>query len=156
MASGYTAPIMRYRTFVAVGSLVACSLAAPEAHANGRFPVAGQLVFDPGDPSSMAVRVTFGVIVSRDSGKTWDWICEKAMRYGSIIEDPSIAITAGPGLLVGTQEGLARSGDGCDWKLAPVGAPVMDLVVRRDDPHGAIALVAEPSGVDDAGNALHV
>src|SRR4029077_13861790 len=118
--------------------------------------VAGQLVFDPANPSSMAVRATFGVIVSRDSGKTGSWISEKARGYGSHVEDPSIAITAGPGLLVGTQEGLARSADGCDWKFAPVGAPIMDLVVRRDDPHGAIALVAEPSGTDDSGTATHL
>ena len=104
----------------------------------------------------LAIRATFGVLVSRDSGKTWDWICEKAMGYGGSIEDPSIALTSGPGLLVGTQEGLATSADACSWTLFPsLGSPILDLVVKKDDSKAAIALVAVAGKVDDAGNATY-
>src|SRR4051812_12470265 len=147
---------MRCRSVAFWGPLFGCALMTTAASANGRFPAAGQLVFAPDDPSTLAIRATFGVLVSRDSGKTWDWICEKAMGYGGSVEDPSIALTSGPGLLVGTQEGLATSGDACSWTLFPaLGSPIMDLVVRKDDPKGAIALVSVAGKVDDAGNATY-
>ena len=63
-------------------------------------------------------------------------------------------LTSGPGLLVGTQEGLATSGDACSWTLFPsLGSPILDLVVKKDDSKAAIALVAVAGKVDDAGNA---
>jgi hypothetical protein len=52
-------------------------------------------------------------------------------------------------------EGLAVSPDrGCSWSTKIPGN-VVDLVVRRDDPHAALALTGAYDTTDDAGNLLY-
>ena len=56
------------------------------------------------DPSLLLLRTTFGMLVSHDAGKTWDWICESAAGYGGT-QDPSIAILSGGHFVAGIYEG---------------------------------------------------
>ena len=57
-------------------------------------------------------------------------------------------------ILAGIHEGLAISSDqGCTWG-AGLPDPVIDLVVRRNDPHTALALTATFAGIGDAGENL--
>src|ERR1700704_4495157 len=103
------------------------------ARGNGPFPAANQLVASQTDPDFLVLRTTFGILFSHDHGRTWDWICEKAVGYGGV-EDPSMGLTS-TGVLAGVFGGLAVSPDkGCSWGFAFT-QPVADVVVRYDDPH---------------------
>ena len=138
-----------------VGSLGSLSR---QARANGRFPAANQIVVAPSDPELLILRTTFGVLLSRDRGRTWDWICERAVG-NSPQEDPPLGITASGAILAGEIGGLALSFDtGCSWGLAPgdVGKKaIVDVVVRRDAPHTALALATKFRAATDAGDATY-
>jgi MYXO-CTERM domain-containing protein len=115
-----------------------------EAHANGRFPAAGQLVVHPKDESTIAVQTTYGFITTHDGGASWAWTCEEAAFYSGIL-DPPIAITESGALLAGVFDGLAVSPDGCSYGLVPGGLidkVVVDVSVERMDPRRAIAVTS--------------
>jgi photosystem II stability/assembly factor-like uncharacterized protein len=141
----------------AIAAAVATVLAAPSALANGRFPSANQLAIGPSAPQTLVLRTTFGLILSRDGGATWDWICERGTIEGGYggPEDPAIGVTASGTIISGLFEGLVVSLDtGCSWHLAPgavMGQPIVDDVVRPDDPHSALALTNVFAANDDAG-----
>ncbi|HKQ69431.1 MAG TPA: hypothetical protein VJT73_08835 [Polyangiaceae bacterium] len=104
----------------------------PAAYANGRFPNASQIVAEPGNPSHLVARSTLGILVSRDDGAHWSWICESAIAQKPLI-DPPIATTADGSILVATETGVFRGqGGGCAWARA-AGAvrdrEVVDLTV---------------------------
>jgi MYXO-CTERM domain-containing protein len=131
-------------------------LGAAPARANGRFPASNQIAFSPTDPDLIVLRATFGVLVSHDGGSTWTWLCEGALGIAaSVVQDPAVALTSTNALVAGLQTGLDVSSDtGCNWSYAS-GAlaqqAVFDVVVRRDDPHVALAGI---STLDpDAGQA---
>src|SRR5262245_46688717 len=82
-------------TRVALAGLVfiAAATRCSTAHANGRFPEAQTFESAPGtDGKTVFLRTTFGVLVSRDRGEHWRWICERALGYGGQW-DPAIAVT---------------------------------------------------------------
>lgn len=145
----------------ALGSAVAIATltCAPNALANGRFPAASQLVVGPNDPSLLAVRTTFGLLVSRDQGANFDWICETALGYSGV-QDPSVGITASGAFTIGTFGGLLVSPDtGCAWSFvggALTKIPVDDIVVRPDTPSTALALTRKHTGDDDAGAPVYL
>ncbi len=95
------------------------ALALPLASsANGRFPAAQFVTIGPGDRDDhLALRTTFGVIVSRDRGASWTWLCEEFFEYGTGTPwDPPVAwggADAGAPLFVGIPAGLTRTLDGC-------------------------------------------
>ena len=67
------------------------ALASGTASANGRYPNADMLIVDPGEPSHLVLRATFGTLVSRDGGQRWSWICEESIGYTG---DPALASRA--------------------------------------------------------------
>jgi hypothetical protein len=135
---------------IAVSALVA--LSPSSAFANGRMPGANQLVVDPNNEKRLVLRTTYGLTISVDGGATWEWICEAAMGYGEVIEDPPVALTADGTLLVGTSAGMriSRNG-GCDWTTpdGPIGiSPVTDVALARSDPSRGVAVITY---IDDGG-----
>jgi hypothetical protein len=116
-----------------VTSLVTLALVCSTgtARANGRFPQAQAIESVPGsDGSTLFLRATFGILVSRDAGKTWRWICERALGYeGSW--DPPIAVSRDGRLWVGLERGLVSTLDGCTIDTASelAGEQVKDLTV---------------------------
>ncbi|MBX3224338.1 MAG: hypothetical protein KF795_27735 [Labilithrix sp.] len=104
------------------------------ARANGRFPEAQLIESVPGDPSTVYLRATFGVLVSRDAGKSWRWICERALGYDGQW-DPPVTATRDGRLWVGLEDGLVSTRDGCELEAAPEldGHTVKDLTT---DPRG--------------------
>lgn len=114
----------------------AASLSTTEvAHANGRFPKAQVVATVPGsDGSTVFLRTTFGILVSRDGGKSFRWICERNLGYGGQW-DPPIAVTRDGRLWVGLEDGLAVTKDGCAASKVPelAGETVRDLTT---DPRG--------------------
>ena len=109
---------MRVNRAVFAFALGAALVASAPALAKGRFPAANQLVVTPGKPDALVLRTTFGVLFSNDAGKTWDWVCERAVGYGGVW-DPPIAAFANGTVIAGTIDGLAVSPDhGCAWGFA--------------------------------------
>jgi photosystem II stability/assembly factor-like uncharacterized protein len=132
--------------------VAAWALPPGTSRANGRFPAANMLVARPGDPSRLLVRATYGLLLSSDAGRTWDWLCERAVGYGGS-EDPSVVIAANGALLVGMFDGLARSTDGgCTWQRDPSEPRgVVDLTLRASVPDRVYAVTSLFSRVGDAG-----
>jgi hypothetical protein len=99
------------------------------ARANGRFPEAQSIeTAYGGDASTVFVRTTFGILVSHDTGKTWRWICERALGYEGQW-DPPITVTRDGLLWVGLEGGLVSTHDGCDLERSAEleGETVKDL-----------------------------
>lgn len=103
------------------------------AHANGRFPASNAVFFDPRDPRVIWVRATFGLLVTRDGGENWHWICEKAIGFSGQ-EDPTYVVTPKGTLVGGTFSGIAVSRDnGCNFAFAGPGTHIVsDLAMRPD------------------------
>ncbi len=121
------------RAKLAVLVVVTLALLYPPrvARANGRFPKAQVIRVVPGsDGKTIFLRATFGVIVSRDGGRTWGWECEQRMGFSSTW-DPPIAATRDGALWVGLPDGLRATGDGCAMQsvAALEGRTVLDLTV---------------------------
>jgi hypothetical protein len=142
------------RRLAAAATFLALVSGASTAAANGRIPAANQLVASPDFPSTLLLRTTFGLLVSRDAGQKWDWICESAMQYGGA-QDPSFGLTKNGTLLASTFEGLSVSSDGfCTFALqggALRRRVFADLTVRPDDRRQVLALASDYASTTDAG-----
>ncbi|MBL9022006.1 MAG: hypothetical protein JNL21_07380 [Myxococcales bacterium] len=123
--------------------------AASPASANGRFPSAEQLVVEPGNPSHLAVQVTYGFIQTRDAGATWHWTCEDAAGYGGVL-DPPIALLDQGVLIAGVFDGLVvSSSDGCTLGFVPgelEGRFFVDVSASKVDARRAIAVSSNGLG----------
>jgi len=122
------------------------------AYAHGRFPESYQLVQHPSDPDTMALVTTFALVVTRDGGATWRWIC-RDVTEAALTEDPRFTYLDDGALLGGTFDGLLRGTDAaCTW-----GFPDDDLTrqvvidVLRDpaDPSRAYALTSSGGEVNE-------
>lgn len=99
---------------------------AAVAAANGRAPVTNGVFLKPGDPSSLYVRTSFGLLISHDDGCSFRWVCEKAIGYGGEF-DPKYAIATDGTIFATTFTGLRVSRDnGCTWTTATSEKPPGD------------------------------
>ncbi|CAN5786665.1 hypothetical protein BH09MYX1_BH09MYX1_59110 [soil metagenome] len=141
-------------------SVVAVALSssiAATAHANGRIPEANQLTVNDADPDFLYLRVSFGVLLSHDRGKSFEWVCESAIGYTGTF-DPPIAIAEGRVLLAGTFDGLAISPNtGCTWvRTAPIDKRfVVDEATFPGSPKDVVAITNNFVRNDDAGVSLY-
>lgn len=86
--------------------------------ANGRAPITNGIHFRPGDPQSLYLATTFGLLISHDDGCTFHWICEQNIGYGGSF-DPKYAVTADGTIFATTFTGLRVSRDGgCSFTTA--------------------------------------
>lgn len=126
--------------------------AASEARANGRFPESNQIAFAENDPDLVLIRVTFGVLVSHDRGKTFDWVCETSIGYTGV-EDPMYTVTPSGRFIGSTFQGLTLTSDkACNWGIVGTPQPYIDLAANPKDLKNVIALSTVYKGQDDAGN----
>lgn len=97
-------------------ALVACiALAMPSAAlANGRPPNTATINFKPGDDNFAAAGTTFGLVVTRDGGASWQWICEDAIGYGGMY-DPDYVYAPDGTIFATTFGGLKANRDGCTF-----------------------------------------
>jgi hypothetical protein len=96
---------------------------ASDAAANGRPPATNGVTFHPADASALYIRSTFGLLVSKDDGCSFRWVCEKAIGYGGEF-DPKYAIATDGTIFATTFEGLRVSRDGgCSWVTATADQP---------------------------------
>ncbi len=126
--------------FCSATLVILASLAPRDARANGRFPASSAVVFSPVSDDHVLVRVTFGLLVTRDRGASWRWICERAIGFSGP-EDPTYVITKTGAIVAGLFDGLRATRDGgCTWEAVKTDAKVfVDVTERRD---GAIIALA--------------
>lgn len=141
------------------GGLVALALAltCPSAFANGRYPATNSFVFSPNDPDQWILRVTFGLLVSRDHGKSWDWVCERALGIVGD-EDPMYAVMPSGAILTSTLRGVAVTRDGmCTFPvLTALGARAfVDLTSRAAAANEVIVLASPRVGDAADGSPLY-
>jgi hypothetical protein len=110
------------------------------ASANGAFPSARQLKSEPGDPDHLVLVTTFGLLVTRDHGASWDWLCEAGALYRDV--EPLMAVLPGGRILLAVPDGIARSdAAGCQFELASeLDGLVTDLARIVTEPEGVIAV----------------
>ncbi|MFO0677385.1 MAG: hypothetical protein U0169_12695 [Polyangiaceae bacterium] len=133
---------------VVLGGSALVAVAMP-VRANGRFPAANQLVARPGDPSSMILRATYGMLFSRDAGVTWHWVCERAIGYNGA-EDPALGVFPDGRVTAGLFKGLAATTDqGCSWSFVKGGLEgqvVIDVAQWPGHPERGVALTSTYAG----------
>src|SRR3569623_109440 len=123
------------RRFALAGLLVA-ALAAP-VFANGRAPGTSTIHFQEGHEEYIAAGMTFGLLLSHDSGATWHWMCETAVGYGGLW-DPDYSYMNNGTLFATTFKGLTSNTDGCTFAPTSFG----DLFVSSDEGKGSSLLLA--------------
>ncbi len=126
------------------------------ASANGRFPTAQHVVVGSGAASSViALRTTFGVLLSRDAGRTFVWLCEEGMYFPlvpSLNFDPPVEINSAGAVVFGFENGIRHSVDACkaDDARATPGHVFADLTAT---PSGDVIFAIE--GAQGAANAVY-
>lgn len=135
---------------------------ASEAKANGRFPESNAIFFatassddgGTGDRDLVLLRSTFGLLVSRDRGKAWDWVCERSIGLAGV-EDPMYSVTPDGTVIASSFQGLAISRDrSCNYGFAGgdlQGRVFIDLASRPATPGTVVAFASSYDGQDDAG-----
>jgi hypothetical protein len=113
-------------------AVTAALLVPALALANGRAPVTNGVHFGPGDTQSLYVASTFGLLISRDDGCSFRWVCEENLGYGGTF-DPKYRIAADGAIFATTFSGLRVSRDGgCSFTTA-----------TADQPAGAAGRIAD-------------
>jgi hypothetical protein len=120
--------------------LCVLSTAPGVAHANGRFPAASQVVFDPGRPEHLLVSSTFGLLESFDAAKTFTWTCEGALGLSGE-SDAMFAITENGNKVAATYTGIWLGRAGCSYGSPPElsGQIVPDLTLDSASPNRVLA-----------------
>ncbi len=128
---------------LALGSLCVAGLSTA-AFANGRAPGTSTINFQQGMESHIAVGMTFGVVLSKDNGATWQWMCEDAVGYGGNY-DPDYAYTSTGALFATTFDGLKVNHDGCVFEpssLSPAPPKLKFFSVIAHGPDNAVYAAA--------------
>lgn len=153
-------PVFARLRAVAVAASLAASLVAfsERAAANGRFPATNAIVLAPRDPSTLVLRASYGVLVSHDAGKSWDWVCEQSLGFSGI-EDPPLAVTESGAIVGALFAGVTVSPDrGCSFSFAGgavSGRVVNDVVLARARPREVLAIASSYARRGDAGESLY-
>src|SRR5437773_12381563 len=127
---------------------MALLLMGGRALANGRYPAASLVVFDPVDSGHLVVSTTFGLLESRDGGKSFLWRCESSIGVADQ-QDLMVAITASGAMVTTRADGVATTSDGCSFFEPPELShkTIGDLALYRSQPH-ALAAFYNGSPVD--------
>ena len=119
-----------------------------EVLANGRPPQTSSITFRPGAETEIAAGMSFGLLLSKDSGATWRWMCEDALPYGGMYDPDYEYMTSGT-LFATTFDGLKVNRDGCvfgDTVLDPAGADIKFFsVIARGSDNTFYAAAADPT-----------
>ncbi len=100
-------------------------LTSSPAQANGRPPSTVSIATRP-NGRDILIATTFGVLLSKDDGCSFHWLCEQSIGFGGTF-DPKYAIGADGTIYATTFEGLRVSRDGgCTFATATEGVPAND------------------------------
>jgi hypothetical protein len=131
---------------IALAGLLVLGLAAT-ATANGRDPYTSTINFQRGNDQHIVAGMTFGVVVSKDGGTTWQWMCERAVGYGGQY-DPDYVYTTSGAVFATTFDGLKVMRDGCSFNATPPGMTFVSKVEGGSD--GALYYAAADSVAADS------
>ena len=145
---------MRHRWSL-VAALMIIGAARP-ARADGAFPDSLQILLPADRPNVIGLATNFGVILSEDAGRTWQWVCElEELQYATLYQ-------VGPPPLnrffAASIHGVVSSDDlACTWRVAGglfAGAVGRDVFPDPSDPDHvlAIALPIEGQAVFESTN----
>jgi hypothetical protein len=110
--------VRRISKLLSAACIGAVATASVSAEANGRYPESNQISFADHDPDLVLLRATFGLLVSHDRGRTFDWICEQSVGFSGV-EDPMYTVTPSSSYVATTFQGLTITRDqGCSWSFA--------------------------------------
>ena len=131
---------MRRSTGVALAAAAAVFVVGGGARANGRYPAASLVVFDPNDANHFVMSATIGLLESRDGGTSFRWRCESVLGAPGP-QDLMTAITATGATVTAKFDGVVTSSDGCSFFAPPelAGKSMGDLALRRSTPHELVA-----------------
>lgn len=102
----------------AVAVIAVIAALAGVAGANGRPPMTNGVFFGRGEAAPILARTTFGLLISRDGGCSFRWVCEAAISAGGRF-DPKYAVAEDGTIFASTVTGLRVSRDGgCTWTTA--------------------------------------
>ena len=135
---------------LALAGLLAPLAASRDAAANGRPPGTSTIHFRRGQEREIAAGMSFGLLLSRDNGATWSWMCETAVGYGGTY-DPDYEFTSTGALFATTFTGLKVQRDGCVFQPQS-GANFVSTITQGTDGrlyYGA----AEPAQSGSPGDA---
>jgi uncharacterized protein (TIGR03382 family) len=129
----------------------ACVLAlTSQVLANGRPPQTSSISFRPGMEQEITVGTSFGLLLSKDNGLTWRWMCEDALPYGGMY-DPDYEVMSSGTFFATTFDGLKVNRDGCTFDLTPLAPPPKDppeikffSVTARASDNAYYAAAADP------------
>jgi hypothetical protein len=79
------------------------------ALANGRFPRAQRLLENDGDPRTLVLAATYGLLVTNDGGTEWHHVCELGYAFSVDEKDPLVEIPPDGSLLVTSAHSLNRA-----------------------------------------------
>jgi len=128
-------------------ALLAASLLAPRAFADGAFPDELSVMLPEGNSNSILVGTNFGLVVSPDAGASWRYVCEPFIT-GSVNDNVRFYQAASDGTVVAVSStGFWRTGDGgCSWTRATgsvanhAGA---DVFIDPNDPSFVVAIAVD-------------
>jgi MYXO-CTERM domain-containing protein len=123
---------------IVLAGLLVLGLAAT-ANANGRDPYTSTINFQRGNEQHIVAGMTFGVVVSKDGGATWQWMCERAVGYGGQY-DPDYVYTSTGAVFATTFDGLKVMRDNCTFASTPPGMTFASKV--EGGPDGALYYAA--------------
>ncbi len=139
------------RSTLALTLTLATLASVGAAQANGRFPSAGYVIAGPGRSNDrVALRTTFGLVVSSDAGRSWTWVCEQSYEAGDGW-DPTLAIGERGDLFVSLTDGITGSSDLCTFtRAAGIGTPLVADLAQSPDGRvllGVYGGFGSPTGV---------
>ncbi len=94
--------------------------------AHGAVPLAYEVMESPAHAQTVVAATSFGLLVSKDDGQDWKWVCDEAVGYGTTLQ-PYWHISKQGTLLGAGFHGLFISRDeGCTWLNHPAFALAPD------------------------------
>lgn len=105
---------------------------AGSALANGRSPMSVSVHLRGGSTTDLATWTTWGLLVQRDGGAGFRWMCENALKVGGAF-DPDIVFRADGSILATSFEGLLINRDGCVFEETSLGVKFVTQVAEGSD-----------------------
>ncbi len=126
---------------------------AATARADGAFPDSSQVLLPSDKPNEIVVGTNFGLLMSQDAGKTWQWVCEQEIAMCATLYQmapaPSDAIFA-----VSTTGLVSLGADACQYNGAN-GLTSRNVVDAFIDPTNASRMFALTTTTADGGATLY-
>jgi MYXO-CTERM domain-containing protein len=122
---------MAPRLVLALCALLVPLVMSPDASANGRSPGTSTIHFRHGAEQEVVAGMSFGLLLTRDNGASWYWMCEEAIGYGGTY-DPDYEFTSSGALFATTFTGLKVARDACTFQ-APNGMKFVSAIAQAPD-----------------------